>query len=47
MELHFPGTAWARLERSTFDALQAYRCQQQLISTDDAIRRLLKEAGDG
>jgi hypothetical protein len=47
MELHFPGTAWVRLERETFDALQAYRTQEQLISPDDAIRRLLKEADRG
>jgi hypothetical protein len=47
MELHFPGSAWVRLERETFDALQSYRTSAQLISSDDAIRRLLKEAGDG
>ena len=31
MELHFPGTAWARLDRETFDALQAYRTREQLL----------------
>jgi hypothetical protein len=44
MELHFPGTAWLRLGRASFDALHRYRTQQQLTSWDDAIDRLLKEA---
>jgi hypothetical protein len=44
MELHFPGTAWMRLGKSTFDALHRYRAQLQLRSWDDAIDRLLKEA---
>ena len=41
MELHFPGTAWLRLGRRTFDALHRYRTEQQLTSWDDAIDRLL------
>jgi hypothetical protein len=44
MELHFPGTAWMRLSRASFDALHRYRTEQQLTSWDDAIDRLLKEA---
>ncbi len=47
MDLHFPGSAWARVDRETFADLHAYRRREQLISIDDAIRRLLKEAGDG
>lgn len=46
LELHFPGTAWMRLGRKTFDALHRYRCGAQLTSWDDAIDRLLKEAGE-
>jgi hypothetical protein len=45
MELHFPGTAWARLQRDTFDALARYRSREQLGSVDEAVARLLKEAG--
>jgi hypothetical protein len=43
MELHFPGTAWVRLRRDTFDALQQYRSREQLMSVEDVIERLLKE----
>jgi hypothetical protein len=45
MDLHFPGTAWMRVGASTFDALHRYRAERQLTSWDDAIERLLKEAG--
>lgn len=44
MDLHFPGTAWLRLGRESFDALHRYRARQGLTSWDDAIERLLKEA---
>ena len=45
MDLHFPGTRWLRLGERSFDALHRYRTDQQLTSWDDAIDRLLKEAG--
>jgi hypothetical protein len=44
MQLHFPGTAWLRLGGDTFDALHRYRSRQGLLTWDDAIERLLKEA---
>jgi hypothetical protein len=44
MDLHFPGAAWLRLRRETFDALHRYRINQELVSWDDAIERLLKES---
>jgi hypothetical protein len=44
MDLHFPGAAWLRLRRETFDALHRYRINEELVSWDDAIERLLKEA---
>jgi hypothetical protein len=44
MDLHFPGSAWLRLGRDTFDALHRYRIGQELMTWDDAIERLLKEA---
>ncbi len=45
MEQHFPGTAWLRLGADTFDALHRYRVREQLLDWDEAVRRLLKEAG--
>lgn len=45
MDLHFPGTAWLRMGRDAFDALHRYRARQGLTSWDEAVRRLLKEAG--
>jgi Family of unknown function (DUF6084) len=46
MELHFPGTAWLRLDAQTFDALYRYRADQALVSWDQAIERLLKIADE-
>jgi hypothetical protein len=46
MRLHFPGTAWLRLGEDTFDALYRYRVRSELMSWEDAIDRLLKEAGE-
>ena len=43
MDLHFPGTAWVRLDRETFDALHRYRAEKQLRDADEALQRLLKE----
>lgn len=45
MQLHFPGTAWLRLSTEAFDALYRYRVGNELLGWDDAIQRLLKEAG--
>ncbi|HEY7047570.1 MAG TPA: DUF6084 family protein [Jatrophihabitantaceae bacterium] len=44
MQLHFPGAAWLRLDADTFDALHRYRIRHELLSWDDAIEQLLKEA---
>lgn len=46
MDQHFPGSAWLRLGRDTFDALYRYRTDNALLTWDDAVRRLLKEAGE-
>lgn len=46
MQLHFPGTAWLRLAEDTFDALYRYRVSHDQLSWDEAIQRLLKEAGE-
>jgi hypothetical protein len=46
MELHFPGSAWLRIDREVFDALYRYRARAELRTWDDAIERLLKGAED-
>ncbi|HEY1832181.1 MAG TPA: DUF6084 family protein [Acidimicrobiales bacterium] len=46
MDHYFPNSAWVRIHRDTFDALQAYRTLQGMTSCDQAIERLLKEAGE-
>jgi hypothetical protein len=43
MEQHFPGSAWLRLHRDTFDRLYGYRVGQALGTWDEAIERLLKD----
>lgn len=40
MDRHFPGAAWLRLRKGTFDRLRAYRSRTSL-SWDDAVERLL------
>ena len=44
MDQHFPGSAWLRLRRETFDALYQYRAANALTTWDEAVERLLKEA---
>jgi hypothetical protein len=44
MDQHFPGSAWLRLGRDAFDALYRYRAANAMVSWDDAVTRLLKEA---
>jgi hypothetical protein len=45
MDHYFPNSAWVRVHRDTFDTLQVYRISRGLTSGDQAIERLLKEAG--
>jgi hypothetical protein len=46
MDEFFPGGGWVRLGRDTLDRLAAFRSANTLLSWDDAVERLLKEAGD-
>jgi hypothetical protein len=46
MDRYFPGSAWVRLERETFDRLYAYRAQHALPSWQHTFERLLADAGD-
>jgi len=44
MDEHFPGSGWVRLRRDTLDRLAAFRSAHTLLSWDNAVERLLKEA---
>lgn len=41
MEAFFPGQAWLRLERATFDRLNAWRSRHGFASWEEAVRALL------
>lgn len=41
MDAHFPGQAWLRLGRSTYDRLAVYRGGHGLVGWDDVLDRLL------
>jgi hypothetical protein len=43
MDRHFPGAAWLRLDRATFDRLRAYKAEHGLRTLEDAVDRLLAE----
>jgi hypothetical protein len=45
IDRHFPGSAWLRVGREHFDRLQAYKARQGLLTIDEAVARLLNEAG--
>lgn len=47
IDTFFPNEGWLRMRRETIDALRRYRGRQALATWDDAVERLLKEAGDG
>lgn len=46
MDAHFPDCGWVRLRRDTLHRLAAYRSAHAMTG-DDAVDRLLEEAGDG
>jgi len=46
MDLHFPDSGWLRLRRDTLDAVSSYKTRLGLLSFDEALVRLLKEAGE-
>jgi hypothetical protein len=45
MEHYFPGDAWLRLDRDTFDKLRAYQSRHALPTWSDAVERLLCDGG--
>jgi hypothetical protein len=47
MDTFFPGSGWIRLRRESIDALTRYKADRALVSWEDAIEQLLKEADGG
>lgn len=47
MDRHFPGAAWLRLGRPTFDRLRAYKAEYGLRTLEDAVERLMGEGPHG
>jgi len=46
MDRHFPGSAWLRLGRESFERLHAYRGREALLTWEDAVDSLLRAAGE-
>jgi hypothetical protein len=46
MDLYFPNTGWLRLRRETLDGLLRYKSERGLLTWDETVGRLLKEAGE-
>jgi hypothetical protein len=47
MDSYFPGGAWIRLRRESFDALHHFKGRRALPTWDDAVEALLAAAGEG
>jgi hypothetical protein len=45
MDLYFPDSGWLRVGRDTLDSLQRFKASRGLPTWDQALERLLKEAG--
>jgi hypothetical protein len=43
MDRHFPGAAWLRLRRETFDRLHAHRAREAHLTFDETLEALLDE----
>jgi hypothetical protein len=46
MDLYFPNSGWLRVSRETLDALQEFKASRALPTWDQALERLLKDAGE-
>ena len=44
IERHFPGAGWLRLDRRTFERLSDYKARHALLTWEDTIEALLREA---
>jgi hypothetical protein len=46
MDLYFPNTGWLRLRRETLDALLRYKADRGVLTWDETLEQLLKQAGE-
>lgn len=46
MDLYFPNSGWIRVQRDTLDRLQRYKAERALMTWDQALEHLLKQAGE-
>jgi hypothetical protein len=46
IDRYFPDSAWLRLRRESFDRLTAYKSRHTLMSWEETLDKLLREAGD-
>jgi hypothetical protein len=46
MDQYFPNSGWLRVRRDTLDSLQRFKASRALPTWDQALERLLKEAGE-
>ena len=46
MNVHFPNSAWIRLQKDVFDQLYQYKITHGLITWEDALVRLLRASGE-
>jgi hypothetical protein len=46
IDAFFPNQGWLLMRRETIDALRRYRGREALVTWDDTMERLLKEAGE-
>jgi hypothetical protein len=47
MDQHFPGSAWLRIDRDTYDRLNAYRSRAQHAGWEESLASLLDRREDG
>jgi Family of unknown function (DUF6084) len=47
MDQYFPNSGWIRVQRETLDSLQRFRATRGLPNWDQAIEKLMAEAGEG
>jgi hypothetical protein len=46
MDLYYPNSGWLRLRRETLDTLRRYKAERALLTWDETLEQLLKEAGE-
>jgi hypothetical protein len=46
MDLYFPGGGWLRLRRDTLDTLTRFKTSRGIVTWEETVEQLLKEAGE-